>query len=81
MVQQRGEGAEPVVNAWISANPTDLEEMIAHRRLSRASNLEWEIEDSSFKPAAPSWPSATARPKGSKEGLGTLGGRDRVAHE
>ena len=29
MVRQRGEGAEPVVNAGISANPTDSEEMIA----------------------------------------------------
>jgi hypothetical protein len=29
----------------------------------------------------PSRPSATARLNGSKEGLGTLGRRDRVAHE
>ena len=29
MVRQRGEGVEPVVNAWISANPTNSEEIIA----------------------------------------------------
>jgi hypothetical protein len=40
-----------------------------------------EIEDSGFKPAVPSRPSATARPNGSKESLGTLGGRDQIAHE
>jgi hypothetical protein len=29
MVRQQGEGAEPVVNAWILANQTDSEKIIA----------------------------------------------------
>jgi len=66
----------------LGSQPIELTQRNDRRRKhSRASNLEWEIEDSGFKPAAPSRPSATARPNGSKEGLGTLGGRDRVAHE
>ena len=41
----------------------------------------WEIEDSGFKLAVPSWPSATARPNGSKESPGALGRRVRIVHE
>jgi hypothetical protein len=77
IVRQRGDGSRAGGYAWISANPTDSEEMIAVRH-SRASTPKWEIEDSGFKSAVPSRPSATARPNGSKEGLGTLGGRDQI---
>jgi hypothetical protein len=77
MVRQWGDGSRAGGYAWISANSTDSEEMIAVRH-SRALTPKWEIENSGFKPAVPSPPSATARPNGSKEGLGTLGGRDRI---
>ena len=84
MVRQRGEGAEPVVNTGISANLARLGGMIAVADTRGASTPEWEIEDSGFKLAVASQPSATAkavRLNGSKESLGTVGRRDRVAHE
>jgi hypothetical protein len=65
--------------SYLEVGPTQRNDR--RRRHSRASTPKWEIEDSGFKPVVPSRPSATARPNGSKEGLGTLGRRDRAAHE
>lgn len=48
MVQQQGDRSRAGGYAWILANPTDLEEMIAVSDTPRASTPEWEIEDSGF---------------------------------
>jgi hypothetical protein len=74
-VRQQGEGVELVV--MLVSQLIQLTQRNDRRcRHSRASNLEWEISDSSFKPAVPSQPLATARLNGLKEGLGTLSRRD-----
>jgi hypothetical protein len=79
MVRQR-DGVEPVV--MLGSQPIQLTQRNDRRRRdSRASTPKWEIEDSGFKLAVPSWPSATARPNGSKESPGALGGRVRIVHE
>jgi len=72
----------PVVCLFIPANPTKSEKEHRYRRHSRASTPEMgRSKDSGFELAALLLPSATARPNGSRGGLGTLGGRDRIAHE
>ena len=70
-MQQRREGAEPVV--MLGSHLIQLTQRNDRRRRHlRASTPKLEIE---------AVPSAMARLNGSKEGLRTLGGRDRIAHE
>jgi hypothetical protein len=59
IVRQRGDRSRASGYAWISANPTDSEEMIA---VADTREHRLQIEDSGFKPAVPPWFSAAARP-------------------
>jgi hypothetical protein len=71
MVRQRG-GSSDGAYARISTNPTDSRSKGRHRRRSRASNPEWEIEESGFKQAVPSFP-AVARLTEGAFGVGLRG--------